>query len=153
MDNNEKIKTYNDDCKKAIITMPYRAKSVDSFEWVMGYLLQEQNNVGEILTYIQQLDGTKHLVWTNTISRFTGEFSKKGNPIWEFDVIKYHFGNDVAIIRFGRYSSCFDSTKTEHIGFYVDWEKYLNFRKDLGYWINMVDCEVVGNMFDKKDGE
>lgn len=51
------------------------------------------------------------------------------------------------------YQNCFDSTKTENVGFYVDWsvtdKKYM--RKDLGYWINMVDAEVIGNTFDNPE--
>ena len=53
-------------------------------------------------------------------------------------------------IRYGEYQSSFDSTKTAHIGFFVDWEhtsKPLN-RKDLGYWLKSTDATIVGNIFD-----
>ena len=37
----------------------------------------------------------------------------------------------------------------------LDWrefpEKDRNYRKDLGYWINMVNAEVVGNIFDNPE--
>ena len=47
----------------------------------------------------------------------------------------------------------FDSSKTEHVGFYVDWSgKYTKrYRKDLGYWTNMVNAEVIGNIFDNPE--
>ena len=38
-----------------------------------------------------------------------------------------------------------------HVGFYVDWDEKRDFRKDLGYWIKMVDAEVVGNIHDKSE--
>lgn len=43
--------------------------------------------------------------------------------------------------------------RAEHIGFYVDWSwRYTkNYRKDLGYWTNMVNAEVIGNKFDNPE--
>lgn len=90
-------------------------------------------------------------ILTDTICQCTGLKDKNGNMIWENDVIKYHFGNVYAQIRYGAYQSCFDSQKAEHIGFYVDWSENRNYRKDLGYWINMVNAEVVGNIFDNQE--
>lgn len=90
-------------------------------------------------------------ILTDTICQCTGLKDKNGNMIWENDVIKYRFGNVYAQIRYGAYQSCFDSQKTEHIGFYVDWSESRNYRKDLGYWINMVNAEVVGNIFDNPE--
>lgn len=87
----------------------------------------------------------------DTICQCTGLRDKNGKLIWENDVIKYHFGNAYAQIRYGAYQSCFDNQKTEHIGFYVDWSESRNYRKDLGYWINMVNAEVVGNIFDNPE--
>ena len=71
--------------------------------------------------------------------------------IWENDIIKYHYGDYYAPVKFGEYQSCFDSTTTCHVGFYVDWDEKRDFRKDLGYWIKMVDAEVVGNIHDKSE--
>ena len=89
----------------------------------------------------------------STICQCTGLKDKNGKLIWENDIIKYHFGNVYAPIKYGEYQSCFDSTSTGHIGFYVDWTGTTkeNMRKDLGYWINMICAEVVGNMFDNPE--
>ena len=78
---------------------------------------------------------------------------KNGKLIWENDIVKDLFSDACAQIKYGGYQSCFDSTKVEHIGFYVDWSgRYSKrYRKDLGYWINMVDAEVVGNVFDNPE--
>ena len=51
----------------------------------------------------------------------------------------------------GYYQNCFDSQKTEHVGFYVDWTEDKCLRKDLGYWIDMVYAMPVGNIFDNKE--
>lgn len=86
-----------------------------------------------------------------TICQFTGLCDKNGKKIWENDIIKYHFGEIYAPIKYGCYQNCFDSQKTEHVGFYVDWTGDKCLRKDLGYWINMVDAIPVGNIFDNPE--
>lgn len=88
----------------------------------------------------------------STICRCTG-VDKNDELIWENDIVKDLFSDTAAPIRYGSYQNCFDSRKAEHIGFYVDWSgKYnKNYRKDLGYWIHMVDAEVIGNTFDNPE--
>lgn len=111
-------------------------------EWVEGYLCDEDYiNTGE----------SKRLINSDTICQYTGLTDKNGNKIWEGDIIKYHFREVYAPVKFGEYQSCFDSTSTSHIGFYVDWDEKHDFRKDLGYWIKLVDAEVVGNIFDNPE--
>ena len=86
-----------------------------------------------------------------TLCQFTGLTGKNGNKIWENDIIKYHFGEIYAPIKYGYYQNCFDSQKTEHVGFYVDWMGSKCLRKDLGYWIDMVYAMPVGNIFDNPE--
>lgn len=117
-------------------------------EWVAGFLHCKNDK-----WYISNKAGSPfaYEVRPDTICQCTGLKDKNGKLIWENDVIKYHFGNAYAQIRYGAYQSCFDNQKTEHIGFYVDWSESRNYRKDLGYWINMVNAEVVGNIFDNPE--
>lgn len=117
-------------------------------EWVAGFLHCKDDK-----WYISNKAGSPfaYEVRPDTICQCTGLIDKNGKLIWENDVIKYHFGNAYAQIRYGAYQSCFDNQKTEHIGFYVDWSESRNYRKDLGYWINMVNAEVVGNIFDNPE--
>lgn len=117
-------------------------------EWVAGFLHCKDDK-----WYISNKAGSPfaYEVRPDTICQCTGLRDKNGKLIWENDVIKYHFGNAYAQIRYGAYQSCFDNQKTEHIGFYADWSESRNYRKDLGYWINMVNAEVVGNIFDNPE--
>ena len=131
----------------------YKAKRLDNGEWVQGYLSYPFcTKKGNESYYFYAKDSLgffcRCVVDASTICQCTGLKDKNGNLIWENDIVKYHFGNVYAQIRYGAYQSCFDSQKTEHIGFYVDWSESRNYRKDLGYWIHMVNAEVVGNVFD-----
>lgn len=109
----------------------------------VGNVVNVKNNIGRIIVM--------HEVIPDTICQCAGLKDKNGNLIWENDVIKYHFRDLYAQIRYGAYQNCFDSQKAEHIGFYVDWSESRNYRKDLGYWINIVNAEVVGNIFDNPE--
>lgn len=132
----------------------FKAKRVDNGEWVEGYYFVSG---GEHFIYAEYIEGFCMPVVVNvkiipeTICWFTGLCDKNGNKIWENDIIKYHFGEIYAPIKYGCYQNCFDSQKTEHVGFYVDWPDGKCLRKDLGYWINMVGTMPVGNIFDNKE--
>lgn len=114
----------------------YKAKRADNGEWVVWNAL---TGIPHDISIIQ-----------GTICQCTGLKDKNGKLIWENDIVKDLFSDACAQIKYGSYQSCFDSTKTEHVGFYVDWSGKCTkrYRKDLGYWINMVNAEVIGNIFD-----
>lgn len=128
--------------------MLFRAKHIHAIpgnehlngRWVKGYLSDKD------YIYDTSLNG-EFLVDENTICQYTGLTDKNGRKIWEGDIIKYHFGEVYALVKFGEYRSCFEC----HVGFYVDWDEKHDFRKDLGYWIKMVDAEVVGNIYDNPE--
>ena len=116
-------------------------------EWVAGFLHCKDDK-----WYISNKAGSPfaYEVRPDTICQCTGLKDKNGKLIWENDIVKDLFSDACAQIKYGSYQSCFDSTKTEHVGFYVDWSGKCTkrYRKDLGYWINMVNAEVIGNIFD-----
>lgn len=127
----------------------FKAKRADNGEWVQGYLygIWEKRYIlwgmtNDVPNMIE-VDPT-------TICQCTGMKDKNGKLIWENDIVKDLFSDACAQIKYGSYQSYFDSTKTEHVGFYVDWSGKCTkrYRKDLGYWINMVNAEVIGNIFD-----
>jgi len=130
----------------------FKAKSGVSGKWVEG-LVFNAGNIQYIYTKPKS-DGSRQEIYEvdpDTICQYTGLTDKNGKKIWENDIVKYHYGDYYAPVKFGEYQSCFDSTTTCHVGFYVDWDEKRDFRKDLGYWIKMVDAEVVGNIHDKSE--
>lgn len=134
----------------------FKAKRIDNGEWVEGYYLRDQYHRGGKDIIFYRKDSDWFTVYTDiidpeTLCQFTGLCDKNGNKIWENDIIKYHFGEIYAPIKYGCYQNCFDSQKAEHIGFYVDWTDDKCLRKDLGYWIDMVDAVPVGNVFDQPE--
>nr|DAD72708.1 MAG TPA: YopX protein [Siphoviridae sp. ct7EW56] len=139
----------------------FKAKRIDNGEWVQGALLDGENHciIGQEIKFSPYVEHECKIagyeVDRNTICQCTGLKDKNGKLIWENDVVKDLFSDDCAPIKYGSYQSCFDSTitKTEHVGFYADWTgRYAKrYRKDLGYWINMVDAEIVGNIFDNPE--
>lgn len=114
--------------------MLFKAKHIHAMDsnehlngtWVHGYL-SDKNYI-----YDKSLEG-EFLVDEDTICQYTGLTDKNGKKIWEGDIIKYHFGEVYAPVKFGEYQSCFDNASTIHVGFYVDWNENHDFRKDLGY--------------------
>lgn len=133
----------------------FRGKRIDNGEWAVGQYVNTcyPGNDKETRYFIVVYPNKYHEIYTSTICQCTGLKDKNGKLIWENDLVKDLFSDMIAPIRYGSYQNCFDSTKTENVGFYVDWsvtdKKYM--RKDLGYWINMVDAEVIGNTFDNPE--
>lgn len=140
----------------------FKGKRVDNGEWVIGHYVKGLNMFAKEVHLIFEpttifyssgkTDG-RNEIDPDTICQCTGLKDKNSNLIWENDIVKDLFSDVYAQIKYGGYQSCFDSTKVEHIGFYVNWfGRYAKSRrKDLGYWINMVDTEIVGNTFDNPE--
>lgn len=134
----------------------FKAKRKDNGEWVEGYYVYDNvKNKAFICATRLLYEWLPKVMWIevdpNTICQFTGMTDKNGKKIWENDIIKYHFGEIYAPIKYGCYQNCFDAQKAEHLGFYVDWTGDKCLRKDLGYWIDMVYAMPVGNIFDQPE--
>lgn len=140
----------------------FKAKQIDNGEWIEGSLIDLDIDSGycyivqpykkaSILPIIFSITDRMKLVDPETLCQFTGLCDKNGKKIWENDIIKYHFGEIYAPIKYGCYQNCFDAQKAEHLGFYVDWTGDKCLRKDLGYWIDMVYAMPVGNIFDQPE--
>lgn len=137
----------------------FKAKFDDSDRWVKGELVEVNDSYLIIPNHASKISvcwfSASNIIEVkkDTICQCTGLKDKNGNLIWENDIVKDLFSDVYAQIKYGGYQSCIDSTKVEHIGFYVNWfGRYAKSRrKDLGYWINMVDAEIVGNTFDNPE--
>lgn len=135
----------------------FKAKRKDNGEWIEGHYTECRGEtfIGIDTSSMFEIFCPPVIRWfkvsSETICQFTGLCDKNGNKIWENDIIKYHFGEIYAPIKYGYYQNCFDSQKTEHVGFYVDWTGDKCLRKDLGYWIDMVYAMPVGNIFDNPE--
>lgn len=138
----------------------FKAKRKDNGEWVAGCYAESKGKtfIGIDISIgidVFEVFCTPIIRWIEvdpeTLCQFTELCDKNGKKFWENDIIKYHFGEIYAPIKYGYYQNCFDSQKTEHVGFYVDWTGDKCLRKDLGYWIDMVYAMPVGNIFDNKE--
>ena len=131
----------------------FKAKRLDNAELVIGNLVFSVYHKNDVCVGQYGNEVGMHEVDSSTICQCTGLKDKNGKMIWENDIVNDLFSDACAQIKYGSYQSCFDSAKTEHVGFYVDWSgKYTKrYRKDLGYWINMVNAEVIGNIFDNPE--
>ena len=128
-----------------------RAKILGTEKWVEGFVIPQTTKDQELHSFmvITNVMAPGSLskqdmieIDPDTICRHTG-YQKNGLNVWENDYIKYHFGKEIGVIRFGEYQNCFDSQTSRHDGFYVDWGDNECLRKDLGYWINLEDDNVI----------
>ena len=116
----------------------FKAKRKDNGEWIEGYYykrIQEGNVVDAIETY----DGNIHSIEyyeidPKTLCQYTGLKDKKGDKIWENDILHGEFH--------GYPVTCIETFK-------VKWHK-----EDAGFLVNYFspkNCEVIGNIFDNQE--
>ena len=133
----------------------YRAKRIDSGEWVTGYYVKGSDMYGKETHVIfgsdaifyshGETDGLTEID-PSTICQCTGLKDKNGELIWENDIVKQE--SNTAPVKFGMYSSGFDYG-INNLGFYVNFAMDTYLRQDIGYWHKKV--EVIGNIFDNPE--
>lgn len=119
----------------------FKAKRLDNGKWVEGDLLHTEN-----LAFITWFDnGFRKLekVAPSTICQFTGLTDCEGNEVWEGDIIGNHdFPFERRTVTWANCLSCFipideDGGQDRHLSLLVLFKKWT----------------VVGNKFDRKEGE
>lgn len=130
----------------------FRGKRLDNSTWAEGSLSMEYfRECGCVM--ISPTSDTCYKVEPETVGQFTGLTDKRGKKVFEHDMIRHRFGDEIGVIRFGQYRNSFgDDEFGGHIGFYVAWiaGTYPQIlRKDLGYWMKME--EVIGNIHDNPE--
>lgn len=120
------------------------------YQWIEGLLFTQDevgycissgpisaNNYSEIVSDWSDIDET-------TICRSTG-LEVDGVLLFENDIIEYvsETGDyiNTATIKYGRYAS----NCNINLGFYLDWEKALDFRSDLVWWLENREVKFIGN--------
>ena len=116
--------------------------------WVYGGVCHDTGDFSIIygnLDEERERPTEKWVVYTDTVGQFTGLTDKNGKRVFEHDVIKHDFGDEIGVIRYGEY-------RGGHVGFYVDWVRGTAselLRKDLAYWMKIV--EILGNIHDNPE--
>lgn len=127
--NMKKELTYDSD------TILCKAKKIENDEWIEGsYVLIKKQETSH--SYIVTSDGIAKKIQPDSICRFTG-YTLDGVKIWENDQIKQlQDSRFIASIRFGTYRNVSDTSATEYVGFFVDWDNESYLRKDLGFFLH-----------------
>ena len=141
----------------------FKAKQIDTGEWVEGDLIHYES--GEVAILEQpfskygyeatEISG-RTMVDPNTICQYTGLTDKNGNKIWENDVVRYQFDTDDCIFpnkdtkkRVGKiFFSDFRASFSVAMG--RNGSKGIN--NDLFKYVqNGNRVEVIGNIFDNPE--
>lgn len=156
----------------------FKAKRTDNGEWVIGSLIQTPY-LGSIRSWISfgQEDKTRlreissnQAVWrafevrTNTICQCTGLIDKNGKLIWENDILMCH-GNkkDLCKVCFGEFK-VIDIENMVAVDIVQGWyykpletdglskcEPFCYEMPLTNYYIECMDAEVIGNIFDNEE--
>lgn len=139
-----------------------KGKRTDNGEWVEGYYFEFEGR-----SYITYLEETIiHVVYatepsiidfnmrafevdSETICRCTGLPDKNGKKVWENDIVRYRFDNDIGKVFFSDFraswSIAMGKNGNKHIN--NDLFKYVQFK----YVQKENRVEVIGNIFDNPE--
>lgn len=121
----------------------FKAKRLDNGEWVKGDLVHSTSYVGISYPSDEFSDvPIVHRVDPNTVCQFTGLTDCEGNEIWEGDIVEREIWNKL-------YNGL---TKVKGVIEYKGAEFFVAINSET-YSLYSKDIKVVGNKFDRKEGE
>lgn len=124
-------------------TIKFKAKRLDNGEWVKGDLVHSTSYVGISYPSDEFADvPIVHRVAPETVCQFTGLTDCEGNEIWEGDIVEREIWNKL-------YNGL---TKVKGVIEYKGAEFFVAINSET-YSLYSKDIKVVGNKFDKKEGE
>lgn len=139
-------------------TIKFRGKLIytnaaGSLKWTYGDLYQTDtlHNVGkakifETITYGGNTVTTGNEVILGTVGQFTGIVDRNGMEIYEGDIIRAYDSKGNPVLHEVYYLESEARFATKLIGYETLNEGLLNQK-----WINELDFEVIGNIFDNQD--
>ena len=130
----------------------FRGMRLDNYEWLYGDLVHD--NYGGCYVYPLDSHGlfVENKVNPHTVGQFTGLVDKKGNKIYEEDVLSVVFA-DGSERRYvigwnAKTSSCGTISVNNYANYMFHGSAKFNNRSLRAFLKDAVICEVVGNIYD-----
>lgn len=119
-----------------IENIKFKAKSLNSGKWIEGDLIRQSNGI-----YIRRHKNLSAIVDPSTVCQFAGLKDCKGNKIWEHDLIHFVGYKPTAEVFWSEEDYAFMAA-SENEPLYL-----------LPHVLKIGKIEIVGNRFDRKEGE
>jgi hypothetical protein len=108
----------------------FRGKRIDNNEWVVGYYVKGATRH----CILKSLGSIKYDVYPDSVGGYTGSLDKNGEKIYEGDIIKNIYSEEMAIIEW--------KNEEKYIGFSLE-----IFEQEWGQY----EIEIIGNIYENPE--